>query len=293
MLKVLEIALAEVGYREGAGNITKYAAELDKLTGFYNGLKNGYAWCDVFVDWCFVRAYGRKLAQQMLCQPDNSAGAGCTYSAQYYQRAGRWSTAPQVGAQIFFGNGAESYHTGLVYDVDDTHVYTVEGNTSDGVYKRQYAIGASNIYGYGLPDYSLAEENGGASGMPRPTQRPAHGKSVGADSISARRFPLAVILSEAKDPVDKATTVDGGTGSPSPTCAATLPVIKYGDTGEAVKAMQTLLIMRGCSCGVYGADGDFGADTAAGLKNFQAGNALEADGICGALTWRKLIGGGG
>ena len=76
-----------------------------------------------------------------------------------------------------------------------------------------------------------------------------------------------------------------------PTCAVTLPELRYGDTGAAVRAMQTLLIMRGYTVGGCGADGEFGAGTAAGLKNFQAGKALDADGICGALTWAALIGG--
>ena len=55
---VVNIALAEVGYREkasnaylddktanaGAANWTKYARDL-AAAGYYNGNKNGYAWC--------------------------------------------------------------------------------------------------------------------------------------------------------------------------------------------------------------------------------------------------------
>ena len=61
---IVTIALAEVGYWEkasnaslddktanaGAANWTKYARDL-AAAGYYNGNKNGYAWCDVFVDW--------------------------------------------------------------------------------------------------------------------------------------------------------------------------------------------------------------------------------------------------
>ena len=73
--KVLSIALGEVGYQEketdafldsvsenaGDENFTKYARDLDAID-FYNGDKNGYAWCDVFVDWCFVKAFGEEKA---------------------------------------------------------------------------------------------------------------------------------------------------------------------------------------------------------------------------------------
>lgn len=36
----------------------KFARDLDALGDFYNGRKNGYDWCDVFVDWCFVHMFG-------------------------------------------------------------------------------------------------------------------------------------------------------------------------------------------------------------------------------------------
>lgn len=109
--KVIEIALNEVGYLEkksnsqlddktanaGSNNYTKYARDLDNIAGFYNGKKNGYAWCDVFVDWCFVKAFGVEVAKKLLCQPDKSAGAGCTQSANYYRNKGQFYTSPKVG----------------------------------------------------------------------------------------------------------------------------------------------------------------------------------------------------
>lgn len=175
--KVIDIALAEVGYLEkasnkylddpsknaGRGNFTKYARDIDQIPEFYNGKKQGFDWCDVFVDWCFVQAFGAPLAKTLLNQPSRSAGAGCKYSAEYYKRAGRFVVAnPQVGDQIFFGSGSSVTHTGLVYKVDGSRVYTVEGNTSstDGVVanggavaKKSYSLTYSKIYGYGRPNY--------------------------------------------------------------------------------------------------------------------------------------------
>ena len=141
--KVVKIALAEVGYLEkasntnldsktanaGKNNYTKYARDLDKISGFYNGKKNGYSWCDVFVDWCFVQAFGVDKAKELLCQPSKSLGAGCGYSMNYYKNKGQFYNKPTVGDQIFFKSGASITHTGLVYDVDKNYVYTVEGNT--------------------------------------------------------------------------------------------------------------------------------------------------------------------
>ena len=173
--KVIDIALAEVGYLEkatnanldsktgnaGYNNYTKYARDLFNA-GYYNGNKNGYAWCDVFVDWCFYRAYGKAAGQAAECQTGN-LGAGCSYSAQYYKGQSRYDKTPQVGDQIFFLDSAgDINHTGLVYAVDSTTVYTVEGNTSGasgvvanggGVCKKSYSRGYSRIAGYGHPKY--------------------------------------------------------------------------------------------------------------------------------------------
>ena len=57
--------------------------------------------------------------------------------------------------------------------------------------------------------------------------------------------------------------------------------LRQGDKGAAVKAMQTMLIACGYSCGPCGADGSFGADTLAGLKAFQKAAGIDVDGIYG------------
>ena len=69
-----------------------------------------------------------------------------------------------------------------------------------------------------------------------------------------------------------------------------LPMLRRGSRGESVKAMQAVLIADGCDCGPDGADGDFGPATEAALRRYQAENGLEADGVCGPMSWRKLLG---
>jgi len=144
------------------GKYNKFARDLDAMGGFYNGKKNGYDWCDVFVDWCFVTTFGRELAQKLLCQPDRSLGAGTGYSLKYYKAKGRLFTTPQPGDQIFFGDAKSTWHTGLVVKVAGGYVHTIEGNAGkpSAVRARKYAIGSKSIKGYGRPDWSLvpAEE---------------------------------------------------------------------------------------------------------------------------------------
>jgi len=65
-------------------------------------------------------------------------------------------------------------------------------------------------------------------------------------------------------------------------------ILRKGDSGSAVKTMQTMLIACGYSCGSYGADGDFGSDTLKALKKFQTAYKLEVDGEYGPLSKAKL-----
>lgn len=183
--KVIQVALNEVGYLEkkdknnlddktanaGDKNYTKYARDLDAL-GFYNGKKQSVAWCDVFVDWCFVQAYGLEAAAKLTCQTPgkSNCGAGCKYSRQYYKNKKQLFDAPQPGDQIFFYpkdgiGGSAIQHTGLVYDVDSKYIYTVEGNTSGangvvanggGVCKKKYSLTYARLAGFGRPDWSLS-----------------------------------------------------------------------------------------------------------------------------------------
>mgnify|MGYP003300447359 CR=1 FL=1 len=181
--KLIEVATKEVGYLEkksnknldsktlnaGKNNYTKYARDLDSIKNFYNGKKQGFSWCDVFVDWCFVKAFGEKRARELLLQPTKSLGAGCKYSMNYYKKAKQFHTTPKAGDQIFFKNSkGEITHTGFVYKVDKTYVYTIEGNTSSGndvvisnggcVRKKKYKLTNKNIAGYGRPKYKVVEE---------------------------------------------------------------------------------------------------------------------------------------
>ena len=110
--KVITTATNEIGYIEkasnknlnsktanpGSANFNKYAAFLDNLKVVYNTPKNGYDWCDIFVDWCFITTFGLDLAMKMLNQSYKGLGAGCTFSAQYFNNMGRFYTKnPQPG----------------------------------------------------------------------------------------------------------------------------------------------------------------------------------------------------
>ena len=265
--KVIQIALAEVGYREkasnaalddpqanaGSSNWTKYARDL-AAAGYYNGSKNGYAWCECFVDWCFFKAFG-KDGQRIQCQTGD-LGAACIYSMQYYRQQGRCDQDPRPGDQVFFYGGGTVGHTGIVVEVSESSITVVEGNSSDRVQKLSYPRSSGSIAGYGHPWYEKASA---APEEPQPAP-------------------------PAEDP------------APSPqTVLVRLPLLKPGATGPAVESAQLLLIHRGYNCGgrkFLGRetpDGDFGPASEKAVRSFQTKAALAIDGILGPLTWEALL----
>lgn len=272
--QLITIAEAEVGYLEketnsnldnktanaGDENYTKYARDLNKA-GYYNGNKNGYAWCDVFVDWLFLQLCkgDAKNAEWLICQTGD-LGAGCKYSANYYHNAGRFYTSnPKPGDQIFFGKRGNESHTGIVYKVDGSKVYTIEGNTSSAagvvanggsVRKKSYALNYSRISGYGRPRYGEAAPNKSAS----------------------------TTTTNTTTTTKEVTTVN-----------IELKVLKKGAKNNQVKTLQRVLYAMGYDLGEKPIDGSFGPKTDAAVRKFQKDNKLEVDGSVGAKTWAKLL----
>ncbi len=144
----------------GGGKYNKYARDLDALKTFYNGPKQGFDWCDVFVDWCFYKTFGKELALKLTGQPLRSAGAGTGYSLVYYKARNRFFSTPQAGDQIYFGDAKSTWHTGIVTRVTGGTICTVEGNAGKplGVHAFRYRIGDKIIKGYGRPNWELASD---------------------------------------------------------------------------------------------------------------------------------------
>lgn len=70
----------------------------------------------------------------------------------------------------------------------------------------------------------------------------------------------------------------------------TVNVLQKGSTGEQVKALQRLLHAQGYGLGSKDPiDGDFGSMTDTAVRAYQKSNGLEADGIVGQATWKRLL----
>lgn len=259
---LLSVAIAEIGYIEhksnsqldnptantGSGNWTKYARDLH-TAGYYNGNKNGFAWCNVFADWCFYTAAGndKAEAQRISCQ-SGVYGAVCTYSARYYKQAGRWGTQPKVGAQIYFGTADSYSHTGIVESYDSEKVYTIEGNADNRVKRNSYKLSNAKIQGYGYPLYDDEAE---PAPVPEPTPTPTPAPKQDLTITSVNLF-----------------------------------VLRKGSKHDAVRTLQRLLNANGAQLET---DGEYGTLTKQAVTDYQKAHALQVDGVCGRETWQALI----
>lgn len=73
-------------------------------------------------------------------------------------------------------------------------------------------------------------------------------------------------------------------------CDVKVETIRKGSKGGAVLSLQLLLIHKyAISCGIYGADAEFGPGTDKAVRQFQTAKGLEVDGIVGANTWAALL----
>ena len=73
-------------------------------------------------------------------------------------------------------------------------------------------------------------------------------------------------------------------------CTVKLHSLKKGCRGEAVQALQALLVSKGYPCGEQGIDGRFGAMTDKAVRSYQSDMELEVDGSAGPVTLRSLMG---
>ena len=81
-------------------------------------------------------------------------------------------------------------------------------------------------------------------------------------------------------------TVDGIAGTNT---LKGCPTLRKGSRGNITHILQELLLSHGYNLPQFGADSDFGNETLNAVISFQSSNGLEADGIVGKNTWRKLL----
>lgn len=247
---VISTAESQVGYREEANNRTKYAAELDPLKITF-GSKQGQPWCAEFVLWVFYKCFGVDNALALLCSPRPTGIPLCADGAMYFERAGRWSDTPSLGAVVFFFGEDGIGHQGIVTDMDKNRIRTVEGNCGDMVARRSYSLSDKQIAGYGWPKWSVVSSDGGGD-APAASQKP---------QTPSYRYPSHLYDVE-------------------------INLLQNGSYGPQVVNLQHLLADHGFDPGEI--DGIFGDRTRSALQAFQRAAGIDADGVWGGESFRAM-----
>lgn len=262
---IIKVAKAEVGYQEGRSgghwnNRQKYSPAVPGLEWSQN-----QAWCATFVSWCALKSGNAELYPRT---------ASCLTGVGWFKQRKRFSEYPAVGAQVFFGPSGGS-HTGLVYDYDDTYVYTVEGNTNDsgsaegdGVYLKKRVRRDDHVYGYGYPAFPEGIKSADPAykaEAPKPTPKPTPPKAPAKPSVSLKH----VVAAFRRDP----GLSQGGT-----TYRAEALVVERALAAEGLLAAQW----------VDGSAGTKSVEAYARLQRRYGYSGKDADGIPGKSSLTRL-----
>lgn len=171
---VMQVALSQLGYHEGdcdadmggensdgSKNFAEYTRHFGKLDNDEgNGISYGYAWCCAFVTWVTdVAGIDRTKVP---------TDVTCTRLAEYLRQRNCFEKSfafggdylPRTADLVFFRRGNNDYtsHIGLVLQVKNGFLYTVEGNADGAVRKKRYPLDDSSLYGFGTPEYNEFKE---------------------------------------------------------------------------------------------------------------------------------------
>lgn len=158
---IVNVALSQYGYTEGnysgdyggSSNGSNNYTEYQRMPGVTSGQGVANAgWCAAFVSWC-----ARQAGISTSIIGNSTTSSISNFGLQK-------TSTPKKGSLAFvqFDSDVNIDHTALVYDVDDTYVYTIEGNRNNKVEKKKYYkssgkqvnYSATYIEFYGNPAYT-------------------------------------------------------------------------------------------------------------------------------------------
>ena len=134
--QIVSVAMGQIGNSGG-----------QKFWSWY-GFDSRVEWCACFVSWC--------ADQSGLIESGNVPKFSlCSEGVTWFQGKNKWQsggTTPSAGMIIFFDwdHDGTSDHVGIVEKCEGGRVYTIEGNSSDQVRQRNYAVDYASIIGYGV-----------------------------------------------------------------------------------------------------------------------------------------------
>ena len=248
---VADTAIEYLGCNEADGSHRVIIDTYNKILPLPRGYKMSYT-----DPWCaaYVSAVGAECGLGDIILPECS----CDAMINLYKARGLWAEAdnykPRIGDIVMYdwGDSGSGDNTGGADHVGI--IYATDGNkltVIEGNKNDSVDFRSLNINGRYIRGYCLPDYA-------------SAGGTVTKDVIALNASESSVALFVRE--------------------------LKKDTIGEDVAAMQALLELNKCSCGRYGVDREFGADTESAVIKFQGKMGLKQDGICGANTWSALLG---
>ncbi len=148
-LCIVEIAKNELGTTETGVNMTKY--------GEWFG-SNGENWCAIFVSWCANEANVSTDIIPKAKDPNKIMEGLDNQGCFYFSNTHGGTYIPVPGDILFVGTDPGfSSHVGIVEKVENGVVWIYDGNWSNRVNHHSYALTASDVLGYGHPNYGSSD----------------------------------------------------------------------------------------------------------------------------------------
>lgn len=134
--QIVSVAMGQLGNSGG-----------QKFWSWY-GFDSRVEWCACFVSWCADQS-------GLIASGNVPKFSLCSDGVSWFQGKNKWQsggTTPTAGMIIFFDwdHDGNSDHVGIVEKCEGGRVYTIEGNSSDQVRQRNYAVDYASIMGYGV-----------------------------------------------------------------------------------------------------------------------------------------------
>ena len=181
---IIAWAVSKLGTKEGSAAHKAIVKRYNEQSPLPRGVKatNDMAWCAMF---CSVAALENNAAD--IIPTEVSVG----YMVQGAQKKGIWQERdeyePQPGDLICYDwqdsgvgdNTGWPDHVGIVEKVTAKTIYTIEGNVSDQVARRNIKVNGKNIRGFICPKY----EAGSTAQPVAPQNKPQSAPAVTADIV--------------------------------------------------------------------------------------------------------------
>ncbi|MCM1295064.1 MAG: peptidoglycan-binding protein [Muribaculaceae bacterium] len=302
--KIVASALSYLGTTAPKGD-DQFITAYNKWAGTKFSV-DGTPWCAIFVTF-----NARMVGVPTTIIPNF---AGCTTAMSWFKQRGRWHEkgsgyVPKKGDLIMYDwdISGNADHVGIVVDVANGKVNTIEGNTTNngvyGVWKKSYSLTSKLIRGYAEPDY----DGTNTTAVSNQTQLSSMVKATyvkqfqtwmnsnfnqklavdGSFGPASKKAVISCWQTQMNTSFKSGLVVDGSFG---PLCQAAAEKHVLNQKSKAVNLvyiLQGLLYAHGYD--PKGFDGSFGPGCLAAVKAFQKARSLTVDGSVGKNTWTSLF----